>query len=105
MDLMVNCASACANYASAASGQKTGSFRATFPATGTDGGGRRSVSAAPISYGVSSTLGMWDKKNCLEHANIFQRKLNNLCREKKYIKFINVYTREDHVGVTTLART
>ena len=47
---------------SAASGQKTGSFRATFTATGTDGGERRFASATPTNSGVSLNLGMLDEK-------------------------------------------
>ena len=73
MDLMANCASACANHTLAASGQNTGSLRATFAATtGTGGGGRRSALETPTSSGVSSTLVMSDKIS-LVRANIFPK--------------------------------
>ena len=83
MDLMANCASA-------ASGQNTGSLRATFSATaGTGGGGRRSALDAPTSSGVLSTFGMSDKVS-LVRANIFPKKFKITHVEKEFIKSMNV---------------
>ena len=69
MDLMANCASACANHTSAFSGQNVGSFRATF-VEAVEEEGKPALGVAMIS-GVSSTLGMSKKTKSLERAKKF----------------------------------